>query len=517
MARNHPTQQRTGGVPDGLVVGVIGFLLGITVLVWTATGTAGVLAHGGWPSGLHFTRTPLAMRHLIGSPHDVPGAWPGALPDTLPGPGLFWGIFIGQLLVLFVLAVFLIGVITRYRILRATRRATRRGLAGPLGSPPPGVSETPQVSIVKPRPSPHRQPASPPVPAAVPEAPAAPRPPWESGPYRTCVAFAAHRSDKGKRLVEPAVLSAAGPLLVTTADPETFHQTAGNRAKLGPVHVYDPAHLVDTPGRLRWAPHTGCDDAGTAACRADALLSPLRPRAAADRAAHDAARTLLRCWLHAAAVAGLPFRQVHRWAGGGAAQEAVRILRTHSLARPGWSGELDSALHAHPDRRDAGQTIVHRALECLGSVHIRDACVPTRADAMWLESFISEGGTLYVVGEPNEDPRTHPGATPLLTALVSSVVEHGRRMAQRSPSGRLDPPLAVVLDDVAALAPLPELPGLLAEGAALGLPALAVLRSPEQSRDQWPGSPWQQADTRLILGPAAPTLFAEIPDAVHLN
>jgi hypothetical protein len=208
---------------------------------------------------------------------------------------------------------------------------------------------------------------------------------------------------------------------------------------------------------------------------------------------------------------------VHRWAGGGAALEAVRILRTHSLARAGWSGELESVLHAHPERRDAGQTLIHRALECLGSVHIRDACVPARSDALSLESFIAEGGTLYVVGEPNEDPRTHPGATPLLTALVSSVVEHGRRMAERSPSGRLDPPLALILDDVAALAPLPGLPDLLAEGAALGLPALAVLRSPEQSRDRWPGSPWQRADTRLVLGPAAPSLFSQLPDAVCLD
>ena len=53
---------------------------------------------------------------------------------------------------------------------------------------------------------------------------------------------------------------------------------------------------------------------------------------------------------------------------------------------------------------------------------------------------------------------------PLLTALASSVVEHGRRMAARSSPGRLDPPITLVLDDVAALAPLPELPALMAEG-----------------------------------------------------
>lgn len=75
---------------------------------------------------------------------------------------------------------------------------------------------------------------------------------------------------------------------------------------------------------------------------------------------------------------------------------------------------------------------------------------------------------------------------PLLTALVSSVVERGRRMAERSSSGRLDPPLTLVLDDVAAVAPIPQLPDLLATGTNRGLPTLALLRSREQAKARWP-------------------------------
>ena len=91
-----------------------------------------------------------------------------------------------------------------------------------------------------------------------------------------------------------------------------------------------------------------------------------------------------------------------------------------------------------------------------------------------------------MVGEAVEDPKTNPGAMPLLTALASSVVEHGRRMAERSSSGRLDPPITLVLDDVAAVAPLPELPELLATGPERGMPTLALLRSREQGRARWP-------------------------------
>ena len=143
-------------------------------------------------------------------------------------------------------------------------------------------------------------------------------------------------------------------------------------------------------------------------------------------------------------------------------------------------------LHAHPERRDAAQALIRQVAEPLNSVHIRDACNPTRDRALDLESFAAERGTLYVVGERIEDPRTHPGAMPLLTALVSSVVEHGRRMAAGSSAGRLDPPLTFVLDDVAALAPIPQLPELLASGDLLGLAVVALLRSQEQARSRWP-------------------------------
>ncbi|MCZ9336163.1 type VI secretion protein, partial [Streptomyces sp. TRM76130] len=83
-------------MPDGLLLGILGFLLGVTVLVWTATGLSALFAHGAWPHGLAFTRTPPAMRHLIAHPDDLPGAWPGVPAAALPGHGLFWGLFIGQ-------------------------------------------------------------------------------------------------------------------------------------------------------------------------------------------------------------------------------------------------------------------------------------------------------------------------------------------------------------------------------------------------------------------------------------
>lgn len=291
-------------------------------------------------------------------------------------------------------------------------------------------------------------------------------------------------------LAVQAIRDADGPALVITSNPTLWSDTKDARAKLGPVLLYDPSHLCDTPARLHWSPSAGCENKDTAKARAAALLAPVRPTAKIDQTVADTAETLLRSYLHAAAVDGRTIRHVHRWAQGTQVQEAVRILRTNPKAASGSAGELEATLTSHPERRDIAQELTARALSALFTVNVREACTPNRTDSLTLDSFVDEGGTLYVVGEPIEDPRANPGAMPLLTALASSVVERGRRMAERSSSGRLDPPLTLVLDDVAAVAPLPQLPDLLSVGGGTGqdrgLPTLALLRSREQARSRWP-------------------------------
>ncbi|MEV0223438.1 type VI secretion protein [Streptomyces sp. NPDC050704] len=507
------------GIPDGLLIGVLAFVLGMTFLVWSATGLAGLFAHGSWPSGVTFRRTPLAMRQLIEQPHDVAGAWPDTPADQLSGYGLFWGLLIGQLMVLVVLTVFVLGTVARWRAGRARRKTYPEPAPAPTThevpaqQPPPVVQQPPPVqrpeSVQQPAPAqqsaplplqqeplpvpdPVRsqpEPAHPahpvhpahevaPVPPPLPTLPT-PRSPVVLGPAETRHPVAVQ-----------AVRDADGPVLVITSNPALWSDTKDARAKLGPVLLYDPSHLCDTPARLHWSPSSGCEDNDTARARAKALLAPVRPTAKIDQAVADTAETLLRSYLHAAAVDGRTIRHVHRWAQGSQVQDAVRTLRTNAKAASGSAGELEAALTSHPERRDIAQELTARALSSLFTVNVREACTPNRTDTLTLDSFINEGGTLYVVGEPIEDPKANPGAMPLLTALASSVVERGRRMAERSSSGRLDPPLSLVLDDVAAVAPLPQLPDLLATatgpGQDRGLPTLALLRSREQARTRWP-------------------------------
>ncbi|MFF6786734.1 type VI secretion protein [Streptomyces sp. NPDC012510] len=605
--RDRRTEQGGGGVPDGLLIALLGFLVGLTVLVWSATGLAGLFAHGAWPDHVTFARTPLAVRSLVSDPQNLPAAWPDTPAGHLSGYGLFWGLVIGQLMILLVLTVFVMGTLARWRTVRATQKAARAQNKGTAAPAPPtehpgpttphtGTPATPHTGshaqntdptadgptapTTPPRPHaggharhgttaaahghptapapPHPetptqhgtqaqrqayahearltttadapgQPAPPapahpvshsgglappagfPAAASIPSTPVVPEPrhgtpsaaftsateagaaapftpgaPHPGGWAKATPTVVLGPAESRRPAAAQAVRDAEGPALVVTSDPALWSDTKDARAKLGPVLLYDPAHRCDTPARLHWSPVTGCEDKPTALARAIALLAPIRPTARIDQAMADTAETLLRSYLHAAAIDSRTIRHLHRWAQGSNVQEAVRILRTNPKAVPGAAGELESALTSHPERRDIAQQLTARALSALSTVNVRESCTPNRADSLVLDSFVHEGGTLYVVGDPIEDPKANPSAMPLLTALASSVVERGRRMAERSSSGRLDPPLTLVLDDVAAVAPLPQLPALLSGGLGQGLPTLALLRSREQARSRWP-------------------------------
>jgi hypothetical protein len=470
-----PSRTSGGGIPDGLLVGLLALLLGATVLVWSAAGLSGLLAHGSWPSGVAFTRTPPALRSLASNPADLAAAWPDAAPDTLPRPGLFWGILVGQIMVLLTLAAGVLTAVSRRRVLREARRAEAAARPEPKPEPEPASGSQPQVQArSEPR----------------------PRSGHDSGP-RAAASAGAERPATGlsfpaglhpRHTADPAdaLAAAEGAALVVTANPALWSETVGARGKLGPVHLYDPTHAADAPVRIRWSPERGCQDPDTARARAAALLTPVRSPAKIDATVHDAAETLLRCCLHAAAVAGQPFRQVHRWATSGSPTEAVRILRRNNSAASGSAGELEATLIAHPERRDVATELIRRALAALSQLHVRNACIAGRNDSLALESFVAETGTLYLVGESIEDPRRDPGVMPLLTAITASVVEHGRRMAVRSSAGRLDPPLTVILDSPATVAPLAELPALLSASEETGIHTYAYLRSMDQARIWWP-------------------------------
>ncbi len=122
----------------------------------------------------------------------------------------------------------------------------------------------------------------------------------------------------------------------------------------------------------------------------------------------DVAETLLRSYLHAAAVEGKAFRHVHRWAQGTQVQDAVRALRTNPKAASGAAGELEAALTSHPERRDIAQELTARALSALFTVNVRESCTRTEVTpSCWIPSSTKGARSMWSVN-PSRTPRRTP-------------------------------------------------------------------------------------------------------------
>lgn len=314
------------------------------------------------------------------------------------------------------------------------------------------------------------------------------------------------RSGKGLHVVIPAILDSPGPVVTTSTRPDNLAVTGASRAGRGPVMVFDPQGLAPAGAGvpLGWSLTRGCEDPRVAMTRADTLVADAGGTGMENGNFWRAQATAVtRCLLHAAALADLPAAEVFRWShAAGAARDAIAILNTRREATPGWGRSLDAIVAADPRTRDAIWAMVANTFAPLADPGVLAAVSPEAGAEIDPAAFLALGGTVYLLGTATGAAAT----APLVAALIEDLVDAARRVAARSPGQRLDPPLAVVLDE-AANYPLPSLPALMSEGGGSGITTIAVLQSLAQARDRWgreaAGAIWDSAIVKLILGGSA--------------
>ena len=309
------------------------------------------------------------------------------------------------------------------------------------------------------------------------------------------------RSGKGVNLVIPQCLAAPGAVVVTATRPDTLRATIEQRRARGPVAVFDPQGITGIDERLRWSPVQGCADPLTAILRARALTSGAKLAALRDGEFWDAmAQAVVRCYLHAADLASLPVSEVVAWVSRPADPAPARILRSHADAAVGWADELAAQSSADHRQRDSVWAGVRRAFDSLADPRVLAACSPEPDNAFDARRFLDAHGTLYLVGSTG----AQLSVAPLVTALIEDVVECARRGGAESPGGRLDPPLLLLLDEAANIAPVPSLPSLLSDGGGSGITTVAVLQSLAQARGRWgeahAETMWDAATIKVVLG-----------------
>ncbi|GAB3930398.1 hypothetical protein GCM10029976_032150 [Kribbella albertanoniae] len=314
------------------------------------------------------------------------------------------------------------------------------------------------------------------------------------------------RSGKGLHQIIGAIIDAPGAVVTTSTRPDNLAATLELRRAIGPVAVFDPQGLGRVEG-IRWSPVRGCENPTTAIVRASGLAAGagFAKGNVSDAAFwHGQTEMALRGLLHAAALDDSGIGQLYRWGlEPASAIEAVGILNRSNDAAEGWGDTLDGIVRMDGRTRDAIWAGVRSALSALADPAVRRSFDPPPGEGFDPASFIREHGTIYLLG-------TGAGASAtsaFIAALLEDITESARQLAAHNPGGRLEPPLALVLDEIANLCAVPSLPSLMADGGGTGISTHVVIQSLAQARERWgeqaAAAMWDAATLRLILGGSA--------------
>jgi type IV secretory pathway TraG/TraD family ATPase VirD4 len=260
---------------------------------------------------------------------------------------------------------------------------------------------------------------------------------------------------------------------VTSTKPDVVWATHQRRARLGACWYWDPSGTTNIPTGLQpvtWSPIVGADIWDQAVARAHALATAARPH----QSPHDThwverAQALLAPLLHAAALADADLAVLLSWLHRRQLDMALSILEDHHAHR---GADLLQGLARTDSRELSG--IFSTADSLLAAYRTDSALAATKDPSFDPDYFAASADTLYLVS---------PAATQALHApLVVTLLDQIRAAAYR---WHPQPSMLFALDEVANIAPLPDLPATLAEGGSQGLVVLACLQDLSQARARW--------------------------------
>ena len=330
-------------------------------------------------------------------------------------------------------------------------------------------------------------------------------------PQQALLILGPPRSGKTTALVIPNVLAAPGPVVATSTKLDVLSATLAERQRVGRCWLLDPTGTVRVPlgvTPIRWSPVCAAARWDDSLVSARAMVGASRPQARAGEAAHwtERAEALLAPLLHAAACAGGDMALVTGWVLRQDLTAARAILTGHGASI---AADVLAGIHATDGREQsgiwsttAGVLAAYRSEAVLASaaepnfdpatlIDGKDTvyiCAPSRYQdlvAPIVVAFLEQAraGAYAAAGLGVADAElgaaTDPGAGLGAAAAVPSTSAVAAAGASRPA------PLTLVLDELANIAPLPDLPALVSEGGGQGVVTVAALQDLSQARERW--------------------------------
>lgn len=263
----------------------------------------------------------------------------------------------------------------------------------------------------------------------------------------------------------PALLEWEGPVLAATVKSDLVRHTLSWRRSRGPAWLYDPARSTGL-GRSPWSPLEACGTWAGARRVARDLADAARPSSgslADGEFWYSTAAKLLGPLLLAAACSGRTMADVVRWL-----DEQEQLEVADALYAVGAEQALQAA-RASWGRDERQRSAVYTTAETVLEPFADPSLAEGSGAVIDPEALLRENGTLFLCAPAHDQRRLRP----LFAALAGEVLDTAVGLSARQ-GAPLDPPLLVVLDEAANVAPLAELDVLASTAAGHGIQLVTV-------------------------------------------
>jgi type IV secretion system protein VirD4 len=307
------------------------------------------------------------------------------------------------------------------------------------------------------------------------------------------------RSGKTSCVMIPALLGSAGAAVSTSTKPDVMRATADVRSKIGRIWLFDPSgEETQTPTgmrRLSWSPIPAAATWDGALVIARAMAACAKPAAGAFNEAHwtERAAALLAPLLHAANLMERPIEEVLRWT---LRQDPAAALQALHNAGVEMGADVLIGIERTDEReRSSIFSATAGVLAAYNSQAVREIAAEPNFDP---HQFAASTDTIYITAPEHKQSLCAPLIVGLLEQIRHAVydqarVAHGER-----------PPMMWLLDEVANVAPIHDLPALVSQAGGQRLQVVIGLQDLSQARTRWGADAadgfMSLFQTRLVLG-----------------
>ena len=328
---------------------------------------------------------------------------------------------------------------------------------------------------------------------------------WED----VIVAIFAPRTGKTTSLAVPTILDAPGAVVACSNKADLYLATAALREADTNcrVWVFDPQHITHRTQEWWWNPLGGRMSMDDATRLAGGFIM-----AVADDQNREiwgpAANELLSNLIFAAYLGRLTLLDVYRWLFDESTEEPAQLLRDHGHAAA--ANSLAGTQGLPPETRGSVYFTARSGTSSLRDNDISRWVTPQDGlDEFVPAQFVETRETLYLL---SKNVAGGTSAASLVSALTTEVRVAAERAGERR-GGRIDPPLVLVLDEVANICRIRDLPEQYSHMGSRSIIPIAILQSYAQGERVWGKAGmkelWGAATVKLIGSGADDADFAE--------